>query len=41
MTKYEDLPLEAKRYLKEIEKQTEAKISYVSTGGDRKEIIKL
>lgn len=41
ITKYEDLPLEAKRYLKEIEKQTEAKISYVSTGGDRKEIIKL
>ena len=41
ITKYEDLPLEAKKYLKEIEKQTETKISYVSTGGDRKEIIKL
>ncbi len=35
------LPKEAKVYLKEIEKQVGVKISYVSTSGDRNDIIKL
>lgn len=39
--KYSDLPVEAKNYLKEIETLTETKIKYVSTGGERTEIIKL
>ena len=37
--KYEDLPTNAKIYLKELEKQTGAKIKYISTGADRDEII--
>lgn len=39
--KYSDLPLEAKNYLKEIEKLVGAKIKYISTGRERTEIIKL
>lgn len=41
ITKYNDLPLAAKQYLKEIEKQTGVKIKYISTGPKRDEIIKL
>lgn len=39
--KYNDLPKEAKIYLKEMEKQVGVKIIYISTGGNRNEIIKL
>jgi adenylosuccinate synthase len=38
---YKDLPLEAKLYLKEIEKQTGVKISFISTGQERENIINL
>lgn len=38
--KYSDLPKEAKDYLKEIEKQVGARIRFISTGGDRSEIVK-
>ncbi|MCL5438626.1 MAG: adenylosuccinate synthase [Patescibacteria group bacterium] len=38
---YSDLPKEAKDYLKEIEKQVNTKIQFVSTGNNRNEIIKL
>ncbi|MBP9718858.1 MAG: adenylosuccinate synthase [Candidatus Levybacteria bacterium] len=41
LTKYADLPKEAKIYLKEIEKQTGISISFVSTGQKRHEIIKI
>jgi adenylosuccinate synthase len=41
ITKYRDLPIEAKQYLKEIEKLTDVKIAYVSTGAKRDEIIKV
>jgi adenylosuccinate synthase len=41
ITKYIDLPKEAKIYLKEIEKLTGVKIKYISTGPKRQEIIKL
>jgi adenylosuccinate synthase len=37
--KYEDLPANAKIYLRELEKQTGGKIKYISTGADRDEII--
>jgi adenylosuccinate synthase len=37
--KYQDLPTNAKTYLKELEKQTGAKIKYISTGPGRNEII--
>jgi len=37
--KYQDLPTNAKLYLKELEKQTGAKIKYISTGPGRDEII--
>jgi len=37
--KYQNLPVNAKKYLKEIEKQTGVKISFISTGQDRKETI--
>jgi adenylosuccinate synthase len=37
--KYADLPVNAKLYLKELEKQTGAKIKYISTGPGRDEII--
>ncbi|MEK7517922.1 MAG: adenylosuccinate synthase [Patescibacteria group bacterium] len=39
--KYNDLPIEAKNYLKEIEKLVGIKIKYVSTGPERNEIIKI
>lgn len=39
--KYQDLPQEAKIYLREIEKLTKTKIAYISTGGKTKEIIKV
>ncbi len=39
ITKYEDLPLQAKQYIKEIESQTGASVAYISTGPERKEII--
>ncbi|MBI2027982.1 MAG: adenylosuccinate synthase [Candidatus Levybacteria bacterium] len=38
--KYKDLPLNAKNYLKEIEKLVGIKIKYISTGVKRNEIIK-
>ena len=41
ITKYINLPLEAKQYLKAIEKLTETPIKYISTGAKRQEIIKL
>jgi adenylosuccinate synthase len=41
ITRYADLPKEAKRYLKEIEKLTKVKIAYISTGAKRDEIIKI
>jgi adenylosuccinate synthase len=37
--KYEDLPKEAKAYLKELEKEIGVKIKYISTGQSRYEII--
>lgn len=40
ITKYSDLPSEAKQYLKTIEKLTGVKIAFVSTGPKRQEIIK-
>src|SRR3989344_5992595 len=39
--KYSGLPTEAKNYLKEIEKLTGVRITYVSTGVERHEIIKI
>jgi len=39
--KYENLPREAKDYLKEIEKLAGVKIKYISTGPKRNEIIKI
>lgn len=41
ITKYANLPPQAKKYLKEIEKLTKTKITYVSTGPKRQEIIKI
>ncbi len=41
INKYKDLPLQAKNYLKEIEKLVGVKIKYVSTGAQRNEIIKI
>lgn len=38
---YTKLPKEAKEYLKEIEKQTGVNISYISTGANRDDIIKI
>ncbi|MBF8250208.1 MAG: Adenylosuccinate synthetase [Candidatus Levybacteria bacterium] len=40
-TKYGNLPKEAKEYIKEIEKLTGVKITYISTGPKRDEIIKI
>ncbi len=37
--KYDDLPGNAKKYLKELEKQIGVKIKYISTGENRNEII--
>jgi adenylosuccinate synthase len=39
ITRYQDLPIDAKKYLKEIEKQIGVKISFISTGQNRKELI--
>ncbi len=39
ITKYEDLPITAKRYIEEIEKQIGVTVRYISTGPDRKDII--
>lgn len=39
ITEYKKLPREAQAYLREIEKQTQVKIHYVSTGEHRDEII--
>lgn len=39
--KYNDLPIETKNYLKEIEKLVGVKIKYISTGAERQEIIKI
>lgn len=39
--KYADLPIEAKNYLKEIERLVGTKVRYISTGGERTEIIKI
>ncbi len=36
---YKDLPSEAKLFIKEIEKQTGVKVSYISTGPERENII--
>lgn len=36
---YKDLPLEAKKYIREIEKLVKTKVSYISTGASREEII--
>jgi len=41
ITRYTDLPKEAKLYLKEIERLTETPIKYISTGPKRDEIIKI
>ena len=41
ITRLNDLPLNAKKYISEIEKQIGVKISFISTGEDRKEIIKV
>jgi len=41
ITKYVNLPFEAKQYLKAIEKLTKTPIKYISTGAKRQEIIKL
>lgn len=39
-TNFDDLPKEAKQYIREIEKQIGCKIAYISTGQKRDEIIK-
>ena len=39
MKKYEDLPANAKAYLKELEKQIGVKIRYISTGANRDDMI--
>lgn len=39
--KYSDLPVEAKKYLREIEQLAGVKIKYISTGESRNEIIKI
>jgi adenylosuccinate synthase len=39
ITKYEDLPLHAKQYIKEIENQISTPVAYISTGPAREEII--
>jgi len=41
VTKYNNLPKQAKEYIKEIEKLAGVKIRYISTGPKREEIIKL
>lgn len=39
VTKFDKLPIEAKEYVREIEKQVGASVAYISTGPERKEII--
>jgi len=39
MQKYQDLPVNAKAYLKELEKQIGVKIKYISTGANRDDMI--
>lgn len=39
VTKFEKLPIQAKEYIKEVEKQTGAPVAYISTGPERREII--
>ena len=39
ITRYENLPSQAKQYIKEIEKQTGVPVAYISTGPAREEII--
>lgn len=39
VTKFEDLPIQAKEYIKEVEKQVGAPIAYISTGPAREELI--
>lgn len=41
ITKYSDLPIQAKQYLKNIERLTKTPIKYISTGAKRDEIIKI
>lgn len=41
ITKYSNLPKEAKEYIKEIEKLTGVKIAYISTGAKRDETIRI
>jgi adenylosuccinate synthase len=41
ITKYSNLPIEAKKYIKEIEKLTIVKVKFISTGPKRDEIIKI
>jgi adenylosuccinate synthase len=38
---YKNLPIQAKEYLKEIEKQTGVKVSFISTGQERESLITL
>ncbi len=40
ITRYEDLPKEAKTYISEVEKLAGCRVSYISTGAKRHEIIK-
>lgn len=37
--KYKDLPVNARKYIKELEKQIGVKISYISTGAETENII--
>jgi adenylosuccinate synthase len=39
ITNYDDLPLNAKKYLKRIEEIVETPIDIISTGADRKDTI--
>jgi adenylosuccinate synthase len=39
ITDFEKLPLAAKEYIKEVEKQVSAPIAYISTGPAREELI--
>ncbi|MGH6960372.1 MAG: adenylosuccinate synthetase, partial [Dongiaceae bacterium] len=41
ITRYEDLPEAAKRYLKRVEEVTEAEVAIISTGPDREHTIVL
>jgi adenylosuccinate synthase len=41
ITKFDELPKEAKAYVKELAQQTKVSISFISTGQKRHEIIKI